>query len=74
MLMDSLITIANHIGLRLFSNEKGDRFILVDDEGNSSPIFKNEDEIAAYLSDYIEENAECIIMSIASYLMRSTSQ
>ena len=58
MLMDSLITIANHIGLRLFSNEKGDRFILVDDEGNSSPIFKDEDEIAAYLSDYIEENAE----------------
>ena len=58
MLMDSLIKIANHFGLGLFSNDKGDRFILVDDEGNSSPIFKDEDEIAAYLSDYIEENAE----------------
>ena len=56
--MDSLIQIANHFGLGLFSNDKGDRFILVDDEGNSSPIFKDEDEIAAYLSDYIEENAE----------------
>ena len=58
MLMDSLIQIANHFGLGLFSNDKGDRFILVDDEGNSSPIFKDEDEIAAYLPDYIEENAE----------------
>lgn len=57
MLLDSLIQIANHIGMRIFSNDKGDRFILVDDEGNSSPIFKDEEEIAAYLANYIA-NAE----------------
>lgn len=57
MLLDSLIKIANHIGLRIFSNDKGDRFILVDDEGNSSPVFKDDEEIAAYLVDYIA-NAE----------------
>lgn len=57
MLLDSLIQIANHIGMRIFSNDKGDRFILVDDEGNSSPVFKDEEEIAAYLADYIA-NAE----------------
>lgn len=57
MLLDSLTQIANHIGIVIFSNDKGDRFVLVDDEGNSSPIFKDEEEIAAYLADYIV-NAE----------------